>query len=580
MAEPLTMQEQVAIADAKMQKAPEDKSVDRFDRPNMTAEQHLQKFADFKEEFPDYAKGLPSNVAGIPVDLLILLAGGLAGARNYVVDGTPFSFVLPDDWSEVPGSSASLGKLVGADPDSIGFILSAFSNVESGAVAAIKAYKAYAGLTKVAGVAQASLGGMLAARNVPGKLADQITAEKMLNAGAKNDEIFQQTGWLYDAAEKPGSRWKFWVSDKNATVNMTKIEKRAADAGIEIGEEFSVKGRMDEFLEHPDYYEAFPQFADTPTEMFVRRIADKNGKPQFEVFNQNAFDNKIAGQVSETLSGKKLDIFGSATGRWDNARTVLLHEANHLPQAAEGFDQGANSAKFLDRIQNAAENAIQHQVAQDLASGVLHKGMSGGDRVRYANEIRRTHRTTTSKRVFDRINRILSTDFEPEVIAQFASDIGRTHQRSLRDVALMMEELGDVPKGKAADEILDALTKMTTRDQTDLATRRYRNQGGEIGSRLTEHFENMTAAEMRAAGATPDLEGQAAANLMSKGDPVIGDAAQAARKADEPATLEDFLINDADLAEASLFPRPLTGEEAKLPLPDVSDTTGIGDDVL
>ena len=74
------------------------------------------------------------------------------------------------------------------------------------------------------------------------------------------------------------------------------------------------------------------------------------------------------------------------------------------------------------------------------------------------------------------------------------------------------------------------LRKMHFQDQADLVYRRYQNQAGEIGSRLTEELMNKTAAEVRASGEVPSLQGPIAERIMQQGDVVIGDAARAAPK--------------------------------------------------
>lgn len=489
-----------------------------------SAEDAAQQWVDFKSFSKNFGKGLPANALGLPVDLMgMLVMGGYSG-YNYLVRGGDFT--MPD-FKKVPGSSESFGELFGADTTSGGFIASAFTNPEGAPMAAFKLLKAAAVAVKGAGVVSAGIGGLaVAARNIPGEVARQATAAKMLEKGKSTDEIFQQTGWWKDP-----DGWKFYISDKDAVTNMGPIEDAAANAKVAIGQQFSVDATLGDFLTHDKYFQAYPHFAETPTRMWARRIKDKpDGTPDFEIFNQRAFDRKIQAEVATDTAGfKEITVFNKADDMWDNARSIILHEANHLPQMSEGFDLGANVAKFRGRIANASKSSVTNTVAQDLADGVIHKGMSKIERHEYAVTLASNNRLVTEDTAKWALNDLLARNLDEAEVVQLAGRQATNHQQNIRDVRIMMEELGDIPKGKGVEEIQRMIAKMTEQDQHDLAFRRYRNQGGEIGSNLTEELSNLNAAEIRARGEVPNLEGPIASRVMQPGDPVVGDAARASQ---------------------------------------------------
>lgn len=541
--QPVEIQEQIAQAKINRFGQQEESELGEFRRSEMTPEEHLQEWRDFKEGAVDFAKGLPANAVGLGVDFMGMMVAGAYNGYNYLVHDTR-GFTMPD-FKDIPGSSASIGAAFGADVESIGFLTSGLANPEGAVLGAVKALMVMAkggkALGIAAGASKAVIGGLMAARMVPGELGRMAKATRMLAKGESEAAIFTKTGWWKDA-----DGWKFYINDAGASVNMERIAQQGEKIGAKIGDEFEVSGKLGDFLTHKKYYEAYPEYADMPTNLWVRRIEDNaKGIAQFEVYNSRAAKLGISGQITDSAGGtiRELDIFNSATGRWDNALSVMLHEANHLPQIKEGFDVGANVPKFLERIENAAASSVGTQVAKDLTSGALHEGLTPLQRAAYARDLAGVNETAKASAIYKKINEMIARQFTDAELVTLSGNLAATHTRNVRDVRIMMEELGDILPGKQLDEIVAQIQKWTPKDQFNLAFRRYQNQGGEIGSRITEALMDQTPIEIRAAGA-PSMESSIAARVMARGDPVLGDRARQA------VDLDDITIpGPADIVE-------------------------------
>lgn len=161
-----------------------------------------------------------------------------------------------------------------------------------------------AGLAAGGGAGEAGIfGGRLAKTADHAKLAQ---AQELKTQGVPADTIRAQTGWH----EGPDGQWRFEINDQGAKAN-------------------NGMGPLDQTLEHPELYEAYPHLRGTESDVTGNwpgknegqvRYVDRNGQltPRVEV-------------AADTPEGR---------------RSTLLHEAQHLVQDHEGFTPGTHPAEF------------------------------------------------------------------------------------------------------------------------------------------------------------------------------------------------------------------------------------------
>jgi hypothetical protein len=169
-----------------------------------------------------------------------------------------------------------------------------------------------------------------------GTLAKNVDRAKLNEAqllegrGEHPVSIFQRTGW-YRGNE---GRWKFEIPDQGAKLKQevvpeliwTKDAKTGEVSAVASGKEYldtvdpSRIKRMDDLLDHPKLYEAYPWVKDIK----IKVVDDPHfsGSANFEErrisINQNQFDDPA--ELMKTL----------------------LHEIQHMIQGREGFAKGAN----------------------------------------------------------------------------------------------------------------------------------------------------------------------------------------------------------------------------------------------
>jgi hypothetical protein len=189
---------------------------------------------------------------------------------------------------------------------------------------------------------QFSFGGRNA-RTADGPL--RFRAEQMEQSGRSREDIWKETGW----ARGDDGQWRFEI-DTNEAALTAKLEPV----------EFSPIQRLDEVLDFPSLFEAYPQLRSVPVDVAYgdhggnwNRHADwKSGEPSGE------------GPFAQVPLVSVPLITVRAKGR-PSALSVLLHEVQHAIQDIEGFATGDNPARVGWDIYWRSAGEIEARDVQD-----------------------------------------------------------------------------------------------------------------------------------------------------------------------------------------------------------------------
>jgi len=184
-------------------------------------------------------------------------------------------------------------------------------------------------------------------------------AQEMAMNAAHPDEIWQQTGFFKGA----DGRWRYEIPDVNSALKDTGFDKTILQSDPRAGGEtsllYSVKDspkdffgkvkessavRLPDVLNHPELYEAYPSLTKTKVQPLPQYLLDQHVKGQFDPKSNTIF---LAPELHpEYLKG------------------VLLHEAQHQIQGAEGFARGGSSDEFLHPNIEKAEEIYKNAIAK------------------------------------------------------------------------------------------------------------------------------------------------------------------------------------------------------------------------
>ncbi len=249
------------------------------------------------------------------------------------------SFAWPENMRNVPATSDWWGAQLGLseeETNSLAFIGAGLAIAPSRALndldgkvvsKALKLSKAFGGGTRQAAVAR------------------RISAQRLLDEGMDENEIWQRTGW-FPGKDKDGAlQWRFYVSDADATIDYTSLGKKARTIpdvdSMEVGQVRPIRLRMDEVLQHDALYELYPEIAGYPITVQVR----KTGPDEFKIANEYAGAKASFNPLTRKFRLNK-------SGGHEDARESLLHEAQHAIQSLENMQGGASNSHMVDSMYN------------------------------------------------------------------------------------------------------------------------------------------------------------------------------------------------------------------------------------
>jgi len=181
------------------------------------------------------------------------------------------------------------------------------------------------------------------------RTADQVAlaaAKSMAAKGAERAAILKETGWFTGADGK----WRFEIPDHNSKITDTVFDDISATGAH--------RGNYPSALEHPDLYQAYPEFADVSMTMHAKREPGGN------------FHNGT----------NSVQVFGPSTGA---QRSVALHEGQHVIQGIEGFERGGTPEGLYVDAPDKFSRAKELATSRNVDWGNL----SGQDRQKIAMEV-------------------------------------------------------------------------------------------------------------------------------------------------------------------------------------------------
>jgi hypothetical protein len=276
--------------------------------------------------------------------------------------------------------------------------------------------------------------------------------------------------------------------------------------------------------------------------------------PNYKLFNTAADEARINAQITTDQfdSIRSMDVFSLPRGATD-PKGVILHEVNHVVQQINHQDMGTSGQRFSERVREASIYSQKQAIGRAVQKGDITPESSMDDINKFIDDLARKHNMpdenpvelararhagdlTGRQRWVANVHRELQTvlDIQTSGATRLEGVLVRSQiwaDRAMRDVRVMMEELGELAAGpeaqKMANQILD---KMSFEDMHKLAFRRYRGQQGEVGSRLTEALLNEEQASILARAEPPFTQkGLAEAGVTGvPPTPIIGDLARQA----------------------------------------------------
>jgi hypothetical protein len=151
------------------------------------------------------------------------------------------------------------------------------------------------------------------------RLLNLQLAKAMDNSDISDERIFLATGW----EKGKDGKWRTELNDSRA--KLTPLGKRASV--------HSFRGDLDEMLEFPELFKAYPELKDVKVEIV----------PGLETMGKTALDRS---NPDSEYGEVKIQVRGSlSTSR---RHSTVLHEVQHLVQILESFAMGGNSKMFKD----------------------------------------------------------------------------------------------------------------------------------------------------------------------------------------------------------------------------------------
>ena len=307
---------------------------------------------------------------------------------------------------------------------------------------------------------------------------------------------WKETGWYYGE----DGQARIMLSDVDADIhpgflqNQPRIESKIkAWENTGQGQNTKIRLRLDQVLDYPLLFEAYPQIGKMKISLSIGVDAATG---DIRVVSPMRPDNK--GGIQHSLLG---DIDGmtvrNAAGKADFLDTIL-HEVQHVIQEVEGFASGGNPAvgwEVLDRLQN--NNAMTG------IFDIIDKGnIKTPDDLYTALE----KLPPEMQEVIDieqvvavpRFSRYMNSDdlARNEMRIEIAGD----NERARDEVGFVLDYLFALddahPQGLQLVRRIE--DEMTWRDTDDLAQRAYENMYGEAEARLTEVSRRTTQKRLDA----------------------------------------------------------------------------------
>jgi len=461
-------------------------------------------FQDIPRSAVTTVKNAAANIVGSVSDMaglaLAMPAGGTMGIGmtptmpyedldRQLLETDSMKF-KPDMLTAVPGNSEQIAKFIGGDPEHLSMLATGLVTPGLGE---------FAGFAKLTGASVLGMGAVTS--NKIGNLKEFLA--KADSVPAYDKTLWKETGWYKGEDGEP----RFYLSDANAKINMSRIENDSRVKGIlkealenNEGRVSKLTFRLGDILEHEQLYEAYPQLRnmklnmnlgvqqDTPTVLEFVYPEGKHVKGSTSMFGKNIVDNIT------TKNNKNMD----------ELMETVLHEVQHVIQQVEGFAQGGNPADVANSLNNYEFASVMTEVMDlidlgDEAPDDLYNAlMQAGAIDEAANELVTNPLTLRYMAAIRQGDTKTVTDLRAEVDG--ASANAKDNIGFILSYLYGSDEL--IPKGQELTNMM--FETLEYQDVQALSHRAYENLYGEAEAVLTADLRKKTQAMIDSADAPPN----------------------------------------------------------------------------
>lgn len=332
--------------------------------------------------------------------------------------------------------------------------------------------------------------GMVGIRNL-GKMDLVKEAEKLIDKGLDKLTVFRRTGMFQD-----GDTWKYWKLDRDMKIDTDFIlnpENYEAVIPTKPGDKYVAKLPLDNLVDDPELFEAYPSIKNHTIAVPVTRHADGSVSIRTDPRRRGSFNPET----------------GTITVRRDNPedfRSTLLHEIQHLTDTMEGLVNGDNPAPYENMIEAWEDASIDSVVAKYFVEGKLNAEdwyRGGSSRQKVAETMREimsdarpdivsgteayeNFRRVVKSRVAENAEMIVEHYRDPEDLLASSQDISDYTMRHIRSL------FGELLENKVVtEEQVSRALQAGPRGMRELAFERYYQNSGEIRARITQLIDKL-----------------------------------------------------------------------------------------
>ena len=396
----------------------------------------------------------------------VTVAGGVGDLLQ--MGGNVLAYLMAARRPEVPFTTERLREKTGVRPMEKGQLL--MDLVAPGVGEIVKA-----GSLGVAGI-----------RNL-GKMDLLEEAKKLVAKGEDPLDVYRRTGMYDDGPEG----WKYWKVDRDLKMNLSNLEdpqyldfKVPDNPGLH-----AIEFRMEDIIEDPELFEAYPQMRNHRIFVTARRHKDQSislGSPEGGgLFDPNAMEIRV---FQDSLA---------------DIRSTILHEVQHMTDNMEGLSFGSNPDKYTKLIDDWSDSIRDQSLLRKFQEGALdpadfYRGnLSEASQDAILEVLSDVHgHVQPGTAGFDEamrqtvgtareMARIMDEFGSPaEDLLQTATSQRRQHMSRIRT---LFSEL--VENGLATEEQITSVIQNGPEAMREMAFHRYWNNAGEIRARLAQSMD-------------------------------------------------------------------------------------------
>ena len=314
----------------------------------------------------------------------------------------------------------------------------------------------------------------------------------------ENKKIWEETNWYVDPND---GQWRFYIDDSKSTLNpyekVLKIPKETGVTFKQLGDFPKKRGEgafvnLFDILNHEDLYEKYPDLKGIKVE-FYSDPTNPNRK--------GSARGAASGEV-RSIKDSSVSINMAAYDNWDEVRSTLLHEIQHVVQDFEEFVPGSNKLKIPGELLELKAKELKTKIKPiETLRDSLKNDLNSIKRTldRRLEELKTPIKGLTREQELEIFKLKTQVPDISDMTGPSWASIGRDYGVSSAQVQKAwgrQNSLDYLTKEKARlnKEILKAGNEMLAIDKENLNLEYefYRGAGGEIESRLVQYMADGT----------------------------------------------------------------------------------------